>query len=179
MGAIICDTILQAGLNYRTVVAPRVNELIRRWPSAWRTSTFAAMTTRFGISKVLNWRDPEKPRRIIELTNLLSANHVDSESQLREWLSDSANTEPLRRVRGVGPKTADYIKALVGVEAVAVDRHVRTFVAWAGLSLARYDEVQQVVCDAADMLGHDRGALDHAIWTYVSAADARRAASAA
>ena len=53
------------------------------------------MTTRFGISKVLNWRDPEKPRRIIELTNLLSANHVDSESELRKWLSDGANTEPL------------------------------------------------------------------------------------
>lgn len=119
MGAIICDSILQAGLNYATVVAPRVRSLMRRWPKALRTSVFASMSKRFGLGDVLNWRDPEKPRRIVELTSFLIRNTVETESELRDWLIVNGNAERLSTVRGVGPKTIDYIKSLVGVQTVA------------------------------------------------------------
>jgi hypothetical protein len=180
MGAIITDAVLQAGLNYRTVVAPRVQSLMLRWPSAYRTSTFATMIRRFGIKDVISWRDDEKPRRIECLTDFFVGQQVDTESQCREWLSDERNLVLLRQVHGIGPKSVDYIKSLVGVPAVAVDRHVRVFVKWSGLSLSHYEDIRQAVCEAAELLSCGYCDLDHAIWRYVSsksATDARAAAA--
>ena len=172
MGAIITDVILQAGLNYRSVVAPRVQTLLQRWPSAYRTSTFATMIRRYGIKGVISWRDDEKPGRIACLTDFFMGQQVDTESQCREWLLDDSNLVLLRQVRGIGPKSVDYLKSLVGVPAVAVDRHVRTFVKWSGLSLTQYEDIRQIVCDAAEILGCGYGDLDHAIWLYVSSRSA-------
>ncbi len=168
MGAIICDTILQAGLNYKTVVAPRVQNVLHRWPSAWRTTGFTKMMKRNGVHEILHWRDDEKPNRIRALTGLLISHGVDTESDLRSWLTDESNVALLRTLRGVGPKSADYIKSLVGVPAVAVDRHVRTFVGWAGIVTNEYYQIRETVCKAAELLGYGHCELDHAIWSYVS-----------
>ena len=168
MGATICDSILQAGLNYRTVVAPRVRAVLRRWPSANTTTSFWRMLRRFDIRSVIDWRNAEKPRRILELTEFCLERGLETETCLQSWLLDDANADSLRTVRGVGPKTVDYLKMLVGLPAVAVDRHLRTFVSWAGLSLSDYDAISAVVSQAADLLGVHRGSLDHAIWSYVS-----------
>jgi hypothetical protein len=176
MGAIICDSILQAGLNYATVVAPRVRQLMARWPTARRTSAFASMSKRLGLASVLNWRDPEKPRRIVELTAFFAGERIETEHELRNWLTIAGHAETLLSVRGVGPKTIDYIKSLVGVQTVAVDRHVRAFVERAGLRLRTYEDVRTVTCAAADILGHEYCALDHAIWSYVSQGRRSRAA---
>ena len=172
MGATICDSILQAGLNYRTVVAPRIRSLLRRWPSARTTSAFRRMLNRFDLRQVISWQDSEKPRRIVELTDFCVGRGLETEECLRCWLEDDGNAESLLDVKGVGPKTVDYVKTLVGLPAVAVDRHVRTFVSWAGLNLTSYDEIKLTVVQAADLLGVHRGSLDHAIWSYVSRSNA-------
>ena len=44
---------------------------------------------------------------------------------------------------------------------------------WAGVSLTSYDEIKLTVSHAADLLGVHRGALDHAIWSYVSRSKAQ------
>ncbi len=168
MGATICDAILQAGLNYRTVVAPRVRAILRRWPSASTTSSFLRLLRRYEIGRVIDWRDPEKPKRIVELTEFCFGQALETETCLQAWLVDDENCRSLLSVRGVGPKTVDYLKTLAGLPAVAVDRHVRTFVSWAGLDLSDYKEISTVVGLTADLLGVHRGSLDHAIWSYVS-----------
>lgn len=168
MGATICDSILQAGLNYRTVVEPRVRNIIQQWPSAWRTSSFYGNVKRYGVCNVLAWRHPEKPRRIRELTELFIDQQIETEDCLRTWLKDETNVDSLQSIRGVGPKTADYIKTLVGLPAIAIDRHIRSFTTWAGLQISKYDRIKETVCMAADILGYEHQALDHAIWLYVS-----------
>lgn len=168
IGATICDTVLQAGLNYRTVVAPRVQRVICRWPSATRSSRFLAMISRHGLNDVLLWKHPEKPTRIGQFTEFLVGQRIETEDELSEWLTDDENSQSLRELRGVGPKTVDYLKSLVGLPAVAVDRHVRTFAAWAGVTATSYDHIRQIVCEVADSLQLERRAFDHAIWSYVS-----------
>lgn len=175
MGATICDTILQAGLNYRTVVAPRVQRVIQRWPSATTTPKFLSMISRHGLNDVLCWQHPEKPVRIGQLTEFLSDRGIETESGLADWLTVERNGEFLRDLRGVGPKTVDYLKSLVGLPAVAVDRHVRTFVKWAGVDATEYEEIRELIGLAADTLQVERNALDHAIWSYVSTRERRAA----
>lgn len=168
MGATICDTVLQSGLNYRTVVAPRVQRLLCRWPSATGTSRFLTMVSRLGLNEVLLWNHPEKPIRIGRLTKFLAERRIENETDLSDWLTLEANCSSLRELKGIGPKTVDYLKSLVGLPAIAVDRHVRTFVGWAGVKLSSYEDVQQIVCKVADSLNIDRKSMDHAIWSYVS-----------
>jgi hypothetical protein len=168
MGATICDTILQAGLNYRTVVAPRVRRVLCRWPAAVTTSRFIAMVSRHGLNDVLMWQNAEKPTRVGQFAEFLQDRGIEMEGDASNWLASDENCATLQTVRGVGPKTVDYFKSLVGLPAVAVDRHVRTFVAWAGIRATSYADIRELVSAAADAMQIERHDLDHAIWSYVS-----------
>jgi hypothetical protein len=168
MGAVITDTILQPGLNYRTVVAPRVKSVIVRYPTAQTTSAFLAVIKTDGVGYVLNWQHPEKLSRTQHLTRFLVNANVDTEEQLKSWLLHPANCLSLLEIRGIGAKTVDYLKNLVGISTVAVDRHIRNFVANAGIQCKDYSEVRLVVEFAADLLGIPRCSLDRAIWSYMA-----------
>lgn len=168
MGGTLTDAILQCGLNYRTVVYPRVANIIRRFPAAHLTTSFWDVLHAYSPADVLSWSHPEKPRRLLELTNLLVRQGVQTEDDLSCWIIKPSNADAMLDIKGIGPKTLDYLKLLVGVQTVAVDRHIRTFVALAGLDLQHYEEIRQVVLDAACILRIDPATLDHRIWRYVS-----------
>ncbi|MCY2924411.1 MAG: hypothetical protein NT031_03080 [Planctomycetota bacterium] len=169
MGGTITDTILQAGMNYRTVVQPRVQSLIDEHPEARTTTGFRNLIGFHGLRSLIRWNHPEKPRRIMDITWFLSNEGLDTEDALREWLIRPGNASLLLCLNGVGPKSVDYLKMLVGLPAVAIDRHVRVFVQAAGLRYTQYADVQQIVQLAADNLGMNRNSFDWAIWSYVSA----------
>ncbi|ALC19465.1 conserved hypothetical protein [Streptomyces pristinaespiralis ATCC 25486] len=66
-------------------------------------------------------------------------------------------------MKGVGPKTIDYISNLVGRSHVAVDVHLRTFAANAGVPDLTYERLRAAYVAAAALLGHDSGGLEHAV----------------
>jgi hypothetical protein len=168
MGATLTDAILQPGLNYRTVVYPRVRNVMRRFPDATSTAAFWSIIGTFTAAEVLNWSHPEKPRRLYELTRLLLENGVQTEADLRRWITTPLNADRLLRTKGIGPKTVDYIGLLVGVPTVAIDRHIRKFIAMAGVQVDDYDELKLLVLESAEILELDPGTLDHSIWHYLS-----------
>ncbi|REJ91782.1 MAG: hypothetical protein DWQ35_13850 [Planctomycetota bacterium] len=104
----------------------------------------------------------------MELTQLLLEHSVETEADVAEWLTSAENVESLKMVRGIGPKSVDYFKMLVGIPAVAVDRHLRQFVAAAGIGVRDYSGVQDLINKAASQLGANAAGLDYAIWLYVS-----------
>jgi hypothetical protein len=73
-------------------------------------------------------------------------------------------------VKGVGPKSIDYIGNLVGRSHVAVDVHLRAFAVDAGVPDLPYDQLRAVYEEAAALLGHDKGGLEHAVWRHRSKA---------
>lgn len=168
MGGTLTDAILQTGLNYRNVVEPRVQSLIRHFPEASTTNGFITVIDRYGLEKLLNWKHPEKPKRIFGLTMFLSKQKVDNEDTLRCWLENSDNCQLLVDLRGIGPKTIDYLKMLVGISSIAIDRHIRFFVEAAGITQKSYDDVKRVVEFTADILALDKNDFDFAIWSYSS-----------
>lgn len=78
-------------------------------------------------------------------------------------------------MKGVGPKTVDYIGNLVGRSQVVVDVHLRAFAADAGVPDLGYRQLQAVYEEAAALLGHAPGGLEHAVWCFKASA-ARKAA---
>lgn len=168
MGAIICDAILQAGLNYHTVVAPRVDRILALFPSHTRTSDFISLLDLYGPHEILQWRHHEKPRRVRMLAEHFWLNDIEVENDLVEWLLDSGNCETLIDLKGIGPKTIDYLKILVNIPTIAVDRHIRSFVSNAGIPQTSYEDIRQIVSISAEIMDVHHRILDNAIWEYLA-----------
>jgi hypothetical protein len=168
MGATITDAILQSGLNYKTVVKPRVDEILQKYSEAKTTTAFQNLLKKTGVSKVLRWKNKEKPNRIIALTNLLSSEGIETEGELKLWLQDEKHLALLDGVRGVGNKTIDYLKLLSGIQTSAIDRHLLRFISEAGICVRSYPEAREIVNRTADLIGKERALLDHSLWKYMS-----------
>ncbi len=168
MGATITDAILQAGTRYATVVWPRVREVKEAHPEAATTSDFWNLLEKEGVKRVLRWQDDEKPNRVVALTRFLLNEGVETETDLAAWLREEANIPRLLELRGIGPKTVDYLKILVGLQTVAVDRYVFRLLAEAGVAAGSYQEAKEILNFAADAMGVERSLLDHSVWLYMS-----------
>lgn len=168
VGAILADATLQAGLNYRTVVKVRVDRIVRDFPEATTLSGVFNAIASIGVADFLRWHHHTKMSRFVCLTELLRSESIDDFHQLRTWLQTPESREKLRSIHGIGPKTVDYLCGLVGLDFIAVDRHIRAFASDAGVTASDYDFLQIVVSYAADLLGVSRRHFDASIWSYVS-----------
>jgi endonuclease III len=168
MGATISDSILQAGLTYESVVRPRIKQIRANYPDAKTTSAFLKILREVGAKVVLAWTDDEKPNRIIGLTEFFVKQGIETEQDLRAWLAVETNQSALLLVRGIGQKTADYLKILVGAKTTAVDRHIFAILSEAGIPTDDYDKAREIVNAAADLRGIDRSCFDHSIWQFMS-----------
>jgi len=173
MGAILADAALQRRAKYKKVVRPRVVELKEAWPDADTVTTFAAHMAKEDVAVVLRWRSPAKLQVLAALTTAMQELGIDDVAELRSRFSSSEGskllTDRLRKIRGVGPKTVDYLAILSGSqERAAIDSHLQTFAKDAGLQPGSYEHLQQVVARAADLRGCSPSHLDAAIWEYMS-----------
>jgi hypothetical protein len=166
MGALLADTILQTGLNYRHVVMPRVESIIREFPEAITTIRFLDILEAYGAPTVLRWNHPLKPRRLESLTRFLVDEGVYTIHGLGNWVVVPDHMSRLRELPGIGPKTLSYIQNLAGVEEVPIDRHVRRFVQSAGVTCDSYDEIGQLLKETAALLGVSCRSFDRAIWLH-------------
>lgn len=164
MGALLADSVLQAGLNYNSVVRPRVEAILAQFPHCDRTSTLLPVVSDSQAATFLNWTHSEKIGRFEALVRFLDHNSIETVSELGEELHRPQFVELLREVRGVGPKTVDYMGCLVGLDSVAVDRHVRTFARRVGVINEDYDFLKSVFCCAADLLSLSRRQFDAWVW---------------
>jgi len=115
---------------------------------------------------MLDWKDPTKPERILDLAWLLANQGVESEDDIRQLLMTPGSERLLLEIDGIGPKTVDYLKMLVGLSTVAVDRHIKSYVNAAGLPYSSYDDIKLLVSMTADQMGIDHAVLDLAIWKH-------------
>ncbi|MDH6124849.1 hypothetical protein [Kitasatospora sp. GP82] len=140
MGAVICDASFHAQRKYEVQIRPRLLQLQSAWPDAATVRGFQARLSMGDLAVAMKFNSPRKVATAQDITDLLAANGVDDRDDLHAWLGDRANRVALREVKGVEPKTVDYISDLVGRSHVAVDVHLRTFAAEAGVSNLRYEE---------------------------------------
>ena len=166
MGATLTDAGLQAGLNYNTVVMPRVKRVLSLWPGNQNTSDFLKIMDIYGYSYVLDWSHPEKPRRIVDMAKLIGTNNIESEDELGVWLSVASNKLAMLNIEGIGPKTIDYLLMLTGTPTLAIDRHLKKFANSANVNFNSYDEIKMTYHFAADLLGIDYDVMDKSIWSY-------------
>jgi thermostable 8-oxoguanine DNA glycosylase len=168
MGATLTDTVLQAGVNYTTVVKPRVQQILQQFPEAQTTSGFLALLQRETPEKLLNWQPGRKPNTLLALATVLASEGLEVEAAVRLWLQQETNRAKLRTIHGIGPKSIDYLQILVGGQSVAVDRHIYAFLANAGFQNVTYEMAHRLVSEAARLLDVPLATLDHSIWRYMA-----------
>jgi hypothetical protein len=173
LGAVLADCILQAGLNYRSVVKVRVERIVISFPETHRLEGLAEVVRCGTVGEFLQWRHEEKIARFVGLVGLLERHGINDTVTLWSWLQNDAYRNDLLALRGVGPKTVDYLCCLLGMDCVAVDRHLKMFVRGAGVELKEYNELKLVISYAADLLDLPRRQFDTWIWGLASGGDIR------
>lgn len=168
IGALFTDAVLQAGVNYRSVVLPRVHRVLELYPDAKTVETFSNILECYGINNVLNWNNKIKIKRMQDLVSFCMNHSINTSLDLIYFLKDRHGEEVLKSIDGIGDKTCDYMKRLLGFDNVAVDRHIREFLIKADIAYNNYTEIKDVVEFAADFMGMTRRTLDYSIWFYMS-----------
>jgi hypothetical protein len=168
LGAVLADSVLQAGLNYHTVVRPRVKRILEIYPDTDKMSSVMLIIKENKAAEFLDWNHHEKVSRFVEVVNFLNASSIQNVCDLRDHLQEDRCRNDLLGITGIGPKTVDYLSCLVGLDCIAVDRHVKLFVENAGLEIKGYDSLKLVVSYAADLLGIARRDFDSWMWSFMS-----------
>ncbi len=174
MGAVLADAVLQAGLNYAKVVRPRVVSILKTFPDAANVNVLTEVIEAEGTARFLQWEHNEKIFRFDSLLAFVRSAGIEHTFDLAKALRDDGFRLDIRQVRGVGPKTVDYIACLVGLDYIAVDRHIRNFAQRAGLENRNYDYLRDVFTFAADLLCLSRREFDAIIWKHQSMRVARQ-----
>lgn len=170
MGAVICDVSFQPRCDYEATLRPRLLRLQKSWPDARTVRGFQGRLATEDLAVAMKFNHAQKVATAHAITDLLADHGVDTREDLHTWLAQQANRAALRTVKGVGPKSIDYIGNLVGRSHIAVDVHLRTFAADAGVPDLRYEHLRAVYEEAATLLRHERSGLEHAVWRYKSGA---------
>lgn len=169
MGATMVDSILQRGMNYDAVVLPRVHRLRNEHPEAATTSGFAELMRQEELSSLIDFRGEYVLATVRELTEVLRAANVETEDDLRAWLDDAANRQRLAQIKGIGPKTGEFIRLRCGArDAVAVDRWLIRMLEEAGVHARGFWDQHEVISDAAELLDVSPADLEESIWAYMS-----------
>ena len=168
MGATIVDSILQAGLNYKTVVYPRVKKLLLFYPDYKTTCDFLILIQIIPLTNLINWTNEVKINRIKELSWFLYNNSIETEANLAIWLEGNENKQKLKQIKGIGNKTVDYLTMLSGKPAIAIDRHLFKYLEYAGVVVKSYEEANKIYSYVANQLNMTFYELDKKIWTYMS-----------
>jgi|AMWB02.1.fsa_nt_gi endonuclease III len=169
IGALYADVILQSGLNYEHVVKPRVKRILQLYPEAHTLTSFHAILQSKGTASVLQWKHEEKIQRMERLIDFSIERSIDSISDLIQFMSEVPNQENFMKIKGIGPKSLDYLMKLLGFDTIAVDRHIFKFVEMAGIPELDYNNTKLSVVFAADLLDVSRKTLDFSIWKYMMA----------
>ncbi|MDQ8747733.1 hypothetical protein [Elizabethkingia miricola] len=168
LGAILADIILQAGVNYKSVVLPRVLNIYKTYDSAHNLPGTINIVEEIGIENFLNWKNNIKTNRYLSILEFLSEKSIESTYELAEFLTQYENVQMFLSINGIGYKTIDYFRKLMHVETVAVDRHILNFLTKANINFNNYHGAKIIVEYAADILNISRRDIDYSIWYYMS-----------
>jgi hypothetical protein len=167
MGAILADTALQAGLSYSGIVRPRIDRLLTAFPSADSISGLCSELSKTSASVFLDWSHPEKLQRFNGLIQACRSASVDTLMEFQDWVVTRIAATALRSIRGIGPKSVDYLRMLAGHSAIPMDRHLFNFIAIAGVRTTDYHDGQRAFVDGCALAGIDPAHAEREVWALM------------
>ncbi len=174
IGAVICDSILQAGLNYSSVVKPRIDFLTQTYQRSKILSGFILDIEEFGLSEMIQWTHETKLNRIYALIDFFADNSIETVSDIYNFYSLKNAESLLLSINGIGAKTIDYMYALSGGNSIAIDRHLKQFAAINSVDELDYKSLKRIYIIAAQLLEIEYTYLDKMVWLYMSRKESKQ-----
>jgi hypothetical protein len=143
--------------------------ILRAHPNRHTISSLLSLIQDGKTGAFLNWRHHEKVTRFEALVVFLKDWGIEDVQDLRAGLVSDEFCEAIQTVNGIGPKTVDYMACLIGIDSIAVDRHVRTFAKTVGVRSDDYQFLRKSFCYAADLLSLPRREFDAWLWRRAAA----------
>ncbi|GLC82094.1 HhH-GDP family DNA glycosylase [Lacrimispora brassicae] len=168
MAATLTDAVLQAGMNYRNVVYPRICNILDNYEHYKTTCDFIILFQTYPIEKIIQWKNKTKQNTICKLTWFLYGCGVNNEEDLANWLMFEENQNELLKIKGIGFKTVDYLKLLSGQQAIPIDRHMFQFLEMSNIITSNYKEASFLLKKTAHHLNIGESTLDKVIWDFMS-----------
>jgi hypothetical protein len=169
LGAKLADAVLQSGVGYEAFVRKRVERIANDFPTGATATGFQAILERDGPAAVLGLSGGRKLRTIQELTDFCVRQGIETCGDMKRWLQEPGNAPKLLEVHGVGPKTVSFMKLLVGLDAIAVDMHIRRFVIEAGLAHKDPEQIEALLLATGEMIGLSGSQVDELVWRSMAA----------
>jgi len=168
MAATLSDAILQAGMNYKTVVMPRISNILYNYSDFISTCDFIILFQTIPIEQIIQWKNKKKQKTLCDLAWFLYNEGVNTEKDFGLWIKLSDNENKLLDVEGIGYKTIDYLKLLSGMESIPIDRHLFKFLKNSEIPINTYYEARDIFKFVAKELNIEESVLDKMIWDYMS-----------
>ncbi len=168
MGALLTDIVLQAGLSYENVVLPRVSFILNVLNKKNTLKDYVAFIEIHGIEYALQCKNKRKINLMKDLLVFLSNHNINKCTDFKNFIKDLRNHQELIAIKGIGPKTINYTQKLLGLDTIAVDRHIITYCKNAGINESNYFNIKKIVEYAADFLNIPRSVMDDSIWYFMS-----------
>jgi endonuclease III len=168
IAALFTDIVLQAGLNYKNIVAPRVKRVFNNYPDCETVQEFYDLILEEGLEDIILWKNDVKLNRIYDLIQFCFSNQINTSQELKRYLLNPENKSSFLNIKGFGNKTYDYLLKLLNVDTIAVDRHIFSFLDKAGIFTKDYTYTKNVVETAADLMDISRRSIDYSIWSYMA-----------
>jgi hypothetical protein len=117
------------GLNYFTVVVPRVEEFSRRFVESGRIRNLRELADADVNELRTVWRNMRSWIVAKEVASYLSTVSEDDKTALRTWAKNTKledwREDPIGRIKGVGLITFQYLRMMGGIDTVMPDKIVK------------------------------------------------------
>jgi len=117
------------GLNYFTVVVPRVEEFSRRFVESGRIRNLRELADADVNELRTVWRNMRSWIVAKEVASYLSTVSEDDKTALRTWAKNTKledwRKDPIGRIKGVGLITFQYLRMMGGIDTVMPDKIVK------------------------------------------------------
>ncbi len=134
-GSVVCmlvdAAITSTGVNYFTVVVPRVEEFRRRFVETGEVVSTYDLASAEPARLMEIWRN-RRSWRVAQQIARIFASIGDDRRALRTWAAGTTpenwRSDAVGRVKGVGINTFQYLRMMGGVDTAMPDRIVRRFI---------------------------------------------------
>ncbi|MEM3904782.1 MAG: hypothetical protein QXP11_03890, partial [Sulfolobales archaeon] len=117
------------GLNYFTVVVPRVEEFSRRFVESGRIRNLRELADADVNELRTVWRNMRSWIVAKEVASYLSTVSEDDKTALRTWAKNTKledwREDPIGKIKGVGLITFQYLRMMGGIDTVMPDKIVK------------------------------------------------------
>jgi len=92
----------------------------------------------------LNWKENDKPRRVLAVAKCLHELSIETVDELRFIIDDPDFMKALKDIRGIGNRHIDYLKLLLEIPCMNTQEYTNTFLTESGVLTVPKEEISAI-----------------------------------